>query len=179
MRPVLHLVGCGSRPTGDLPEFAAALGAADWDSYVITSPTGRRFVDIEAAERRSGLAVRWEFDPDDPVELPPAQAVAIAPATFNTITKLAAGIADTLALAVTAEALGAGLPVIVAPWTNASLAGHPQYGRSIRILREWGVRILPAEQSQPFPWTLLRQQLDQVHDELVHASATSANRTTS
>lgn len=41
--------------------------------------------------------------------------------------------------------------MIVVPRPNASLAGHPQYGRSIPILREWGVRILAAEQSQPLP----------------------------
>lgn len=178
MRPVLHLVGCGSRPTSDLPEFAATLRAAGWDSYVITSPTGRRFLDIDKDEQHLGRAVRWEFDPDDPAELPPAQAVAVAPATFNTITKLAAGIADTLALAVAAEALGAGLPVIVVPWTNTSLAGHPQYGRSVQILREWGVQILAAEQSQPFPWALLRRQLERVHDELISAAAPNAKRTT-
>ncbi|MGW0537645.1 flavoprotein [Streptomyces sp. NPDC003032] len=96
MRPVLHLVGCGTRPIGDLPEFAAALRADGWGSYVITSPTGRLITDIAAAGQCSGLAVRWEIDPDDPVELLTAQAVVVAPAAFNTIKKLAAGIADTL-----------------------------------------------------------------------------------
>ncbi|MFF4735877.1 flavoprotein [Streptomyces sp. NPDC001262] len=170
MRPVLHLVGCGTRPTEDLPDFAAELRIADWEPHIIASPVGRRFVDTDHAAGCSGQPVRWDLDPDDPVSLPKAHCVAVAPATFNTITKLAAGIADTLALAVTAEAVGARLPVVVVPWMNSSLANHPQYDRAMRTLREWGVQLLPADQSQSFPWALLRERLDQVRTELVHAS---------
>ncbi|MCC3766075.1 flavoprotein [Streptomyces sp. UNOC14_S4] len=170
MRPVVHLVGCGTRPTEDLPDFAAALRIAGWEPHIIASPMGQRFMDTDHAAGCSGQPVRWDLDPDDPVSLPEAQAVAVAPATFNTITKLAAGIADTLALAVTAEAVGAGLPVVVVPWMNSSLTNHPQYDRAVRTLRAWGVQFLPADQSRPFPWTLLREHLDHVRTELVHAS---------
>ncbi|MBH5338113.1 flavoprotein [Streptomyces pactum] len=159
MRPVVHLVGCGSRPTSRLPSLASALRASGWDPCIVPSPTGRRFLDVDEAERSSGRPVRWEFDPDDPVELPPAQAVVVAPATFNTVVKLAAGSADTLALAVTAEAIGKGLPVLVVPWTNADLAAHPAYAPAVRTLREWGLHVVPADQSDPFPWAALRDRL--------------------
>ncbi|WP_406451178.1 flavoprotein [Streptomyces sp. NBC_00876] len=171
MRPVVHLVGCGTRPTGDLPDFASALRAAGWDPYIVPSPAGRRFLEIDHAEQRSGQAVRWDIDPDDPVPLPKADAVVVAPATFNTITKLAAGIADTLGLTVTAEAVGARIPVVVVPWTNSGLAGHPLYEPALRSLREWGVRVLPADQADPFPWESLHGVLKEIHDDLVHAAA--------
>ncbi|WP_323178613.1 flavoprotein [Streptomyces sp. NBC_01381] len=167
VRPVVHLVGCGTRPTGDLPGFAAALRGDGWDPYIVPSPVGLRFLDVAAAEGESQHAVHWDFVPDAPEELPQAQAVVVAPATFNTITKLAVGAADTLALAVAAEAIGARRPVVVAPWANASLSSHPVYARSLRALQEWGVIVLPGDQTQPFPWTPLREHLARIRTGLV------------
>lgn len=163
MHPVVHLIGCGARPTRDLPEFAAALRNVGWDTCVIPSPVGRRFLDLGEAEELSGRAVRWDFDPDDVTELPRAQMVAVAPASFNTITKLAAGIADTLALTVINEAVGRGVPVLAVPWTNPDLAAHPAYVRAMSSLREWGVHFLPADQANPFPWTVLQEKMGRIH----------------
>ncbi|GGP40323.1 flavoprotein [Streptomyces abikoensis] len=160
MNPVVHLIGCGTRPTREIPEFAATLRTTGWDPYLIPSPVGLRFLDLAEAEARSGRSVRWDFDPDDPVGLPRAELVVVAPASFNTITKLGAGIADTLALAVISEAVGGGMPVLVVPWMNADLAAHPAYVQALASLRAWGVHILPADQSEPFPWTTLREQMD-------------------
>ncbi|WP_078870894.1 flavoprotein [Streptomyces caatingaensis] len=160
LHPVVHLVGCGTRPTRDLPRFATSLRTAGWDPYLIPSPVGRHFLDLAEAEERSNHVVRWDFDPGDPVELPRAQLVVAAPASFNTITKLGAGIADTLALAVINEAVGGGMPVLLAPWANAQLSAHPAYVRAVASLRSWGVRFLPTDQSEPFPWPSLQNQMD-------------------
>ncbi|MGW1124824.1 flavoprotein [Streptomyces sp. NPDC002526] len=151
-RPVVHLVGCGSRPTGELPAFATALEDAGWAPYLVPTPVGLRFLD-------AGQAVHSESDPDAPVELPQADAVVVAPATYNTVVKLAAGIADTLALSVAADAIGGGAPVIVVPWTNDRLAAHPVFAPAVETLRRWGVRVLPADQAEPFPWAAVREAL--------------------
>jgi hypothetical protein len=74
--------------------------------------------------------------------LPPADAVIVAPATYNTINKWAAGIADVYALGQLAEAVGRGLPVVVLPFVNSALAGNPAYARSVQTLRTDGVRLL-------------------------------------
>ena len=42
----------------------------------------------------------------------------VAPATFNTINKWAAGISDTLALGLLTEAIGKKIPVVALPFTN-------------------------------------------------------------
>jgi phosphopantothenoylcysteine decarboxylase/phosphopantothenate--cysteine ligase len=68
--------------------------------------------------------------------------VLVAPCSFNSLNKLAAGIADNLALSVTAEAIGRGTPVLVAPSLNAPLLRHPRAVSSIATLREWGVSII-------------------------------------
>src|SRR5262249_20872119 len=73
---------------------------------------------------------------------PPDGLVLVAPCSFNSLNKLAAGIADNLALSLTAEAIGRATPVVVALSLNAPLLGHPLVGHSMRTLRSWGVSVV-------------------------------------
>ena len=124
----------------------------------------------------TGHPVRVYYkQPDEPDVLPPADAFVIAPATFNTINKLAGGVSDTLALGLLNEAVGLGLPIIAVPWPNADLARHPAFPRSVAALREWGVTVVldPARlpragrpESAHFPWEALRAELVQVFAKL-------------
>jgi phosphopantothenoylcysteine synthetase/decarboxylase len=83
---------------------------------------------------------------DEPImPRPPFGLVLVAPCTFNSLNKLAAGIADSLALSVVAEAIGRGTPVIVAPSANQALLDHPRTARSLATLRDWGITIVPCE----------------------------------
>jgi phosphopantothenoylcysteine synthetase/decarboxylase len=91
----------------------------------------------------------------------------VAPATFNTVNKLAGGISDTLAVGLLNEGIGLGLPIIVVPWPSIQLSRHPAFKRSVTLLREWGVTVildparLPQATPQPavFPWEELRAEL--------------------
>jgi hypothetical protein len=167
-RPVLYVIASGASPARELPELIAAL-AADWDTCVITTPEGARFFDIDKMAAMTGHPVRISFkDPDAPDVLPPAKAFAAVPATFNTINKWAAGISDTLALAMLNEAVGLGLPIVAVPWPNAALARHPAFGRSISTLRDCGITVildldnLPDDENARqvrFPWDELRAEL--------------------
>jgi phosphopantothenoylcysteine synthetase/decarboxylase len=73
---------------------------------------------------------------------PPDGLVLVAPCSFNSLNKLAAGIADNLALSLTAEAIGRGTPVLVAPSLNAPLLRHPRAAASLATLRDWGVSVI-------------------------------------
>jgi phosphopantothenoylcysteine synthetase/decarboxylase len=74
---------------------------------------------------------------------PPRGVVLFAPCTFNSLNKLAQGIADNLALSVTAEAIGRSTPVIVGPSLNQPLLDHPMARASLSTLATWGVVIVP------------------------------------
>jgi phosphopantothenoylcysteine synthetase/decarboxylase len=74
---------------------------------------------------------------------PPHGVVLFAPCSFNSLNKLAHGIADNLALSVAAEAIGRGTPVIVGPSLNAPLLAHPEAQASLKRLAGWGVAIVP------------------------------------
>jgi phosphopantothenoylcysteine synthetase/decarboxylase len=166
--PVLYVIACGGRPAGQLPDFARFAQGQGWDVCVIATPDGTKFVDADELAELTGHPVRVQYkDPDEPDVLPPPDAFVIAPATFNTINKLAAGISDTLALGLINEAVGLGLPVIAAPWPSVQLYRHPVFQRSIAALRDWGVSIvinperLPQASEGPpvFPWEELRAEL--------------------
>jgi phosphopantothenoylcysteine synthetase/decarboxylase len=73
---------------------------------------------------------------------PPDGLVLVAPCSFNSLNKLAAGIADNLALSVAAEAIGRGTPALVALSLNAALLRHPRAVSSMATLREWGVTVI-------------------------------------
>ncbi|MFA1543939.1 flavoprotein [Actinomadura monticuli] len=145
---------------------------------VIATPSGLKFVDADRLAGITGFPVRSEYkQPDEPDVLPPADAFAVAPATFNTVNKWAHGISDTLALGLLNEAVGAGRPIIAAPWPNNALSRHPAFGRSVADLRAWGVTVLfdPAVLSSPdapdmtegtFPWTELCESLRETRAHL-------------
>ena len=128
----------------------------------------RKFLDAPDLAGLTGHPVRVRYKrPEEPDVLPPPDAFVIAPATFNTINKLAHGISDTLALGLLSEAIGLGLPIIAVPWPNVHLARHPVFRRSVPVLREWGVTVildparLPRASKEPavFPWEELRAEL--------------------
>lgn len=71
-----------------------------------------------------------------------AQVMLIAPATANTIAKIAQGIADDL---VSNAALAARIPLIVAPAMNAAMYEHEATQAHLRTLRERGCEIVDPE----------------------------------
>jgi phosphopantothenoylcysteine synthetase/decarboxylase len=77
---------------------------------------------------------------------PPEGVVLVAPCDFNSLNKLAHGVADNLPLSVVAEAIGRRTPVVVAISVNTPLWRHPQAQRSAAALREWGCVVLDPVQ---------------------------------
>ncbi|WP_035303273.1 flavoprotein [Actinokineospora inagensis] len=158
---VLYLVGCAAPPVRDLGTFVALLQARGWDVCVIATPTAAGWVDGDALAVQTGYPVLSAARRPDVVGgLPRADVVVVAPATFNTVNKWAAGISDTLALGVLNEAIGLRLPVYVAPYAKATLAAHPAFGESLTKLARWGVTVLPNElirpvEGQSFRWARL------------------------
>lgn len=136
----LYVVVCASGIADGVGELITAAHAEGWGVGVIATPNGLGFIDREAIEAQTGYPARsaWRT-PSVPQPLPPADAIAVAPATFNTINKWAAGISDTLALGILCEAYGLGIPVAVQPYVNSAQAAHPAYAESLARLRSMGV----------------------------------------
>jgi phosphopantothenoylcysteine synthetase/decarboxylase len=147
---------------GELSPFVTQAQGLGWDVCVIATPSGLKFIDATDLARQTGHPVRSDYkQPDEPDVLPPADAFVIAPATFNTINKLAAGISDTLALGLLNEGLGGGKPIIAVPFPNQALARHPAFVSNLAALRSWGLELIFEDKpdSAAFPWTPLIEAL--------------------
>src|ERR687890_2076281 len=125
---------------------------------VVQTPTAQRFVGAASFAALSGAPVltgEFERDPargafadQSPPEHDPlnhlelvrnADAFLIAPASANTIAKLAHGLADNL---LTSAALAATCPLLVAPAMNNHMYEHPAVEANLALLRERGVTVL-------------------------------------
>ena len=71
-----------------------------------------------------------------------ADLVLVAPATANTIGKMAAGIDDTAVTTVVTTAIGEGIPLIVVPAMHEPMYRHPIVGENIAKLEGIGLRVL-------------------------------------
>lgn len=107
----LYVVVCAAGIAGDVGKLVTAAHERGWRVGVVATPNAMNFIDPGVLEDQTGYPIRsaWRR-PGDERPLPPADAIVVAPATFNTINKWAAGIADTLALGVLCEAYGLGIP---------------------------------------------------------------------
>ncbi len=74
-----------------------------------------------------------------------ADAYLVAPASANTLAKMAHGIADNLLLT---TYLSAKCPVLVAPAMDLDMFAHPATRENLRILRERGTRIIEPESGE-------------------------------
>ncbi|HEY0360733.1 MAG TPA: bifunctional phosphopantothenoylcysteine decarboxylase/phosphopantothenate--cysteine ligase CoaBC [Solirubrobacteraceae bacterium] len=125
---------------------------------VIQTPTAQRFVGAASFAALTGapaLSDEFERDPargafpdqaapqHDPLShlelVRNADAFLIAPATANTIAKLAHGLADNL---LTSAALAATCPVLVAPAMNNHMYEHAATQANLALLRERGVTVV-------------------------------------
>ncbi|MCS7139916.1 MAG: bifunctional phosphopantothenoylcysteine decarboxylase/phosphopantothenate--cysteine ligase CoaBC [Candidatus Nezhaarchaeota archaeon] len=74
-----------------------------------------------------------------------AHALIVAPATANTLCKLASGISDNVVMDVLTTALGSGKPIIVAPAMHASMYMAPTVKQCLDKLRGLGVTIIEPD----------------------------------
>lgn len=72
-----------------------------------------------------------------------ADVCLVAPATANTIGKIASGIDDTSVTTTVTTALGADVPLVVAPAMHEGMFDHPGVADNLDTLREWDVAIVP------------------------------------
>jgi phosphopantothenoylcysteine decarboxylase / phosphopantothenate---cysteine ligase len=139
----------------ELVRLATAAGHA---VRVVQTPASQRFVGAASFAALTGAPVlvdEFERDPARgafPGDAPPAHdplshlalvgnadILVVAPASANTLAKLAAGLADNL---LTSAALAATCPLLVAPAMNDHMWEHPATQANVALLRSRGVTVL-------------------------------------
>jgi phosphopantothenoylcysteine synthetase/decarboxylase len=168
---VVYVIGCGTPHAQQLYELVPLLQAANWEVCIILTPYATRFVDSNRLAHLTGYPVRSDYKrPEEPDTLPPADALLVYPATFNTINKWALGISDTLALGLLCEFTGMKLPTLAIPVVRkGKLAEHPAFKRSLRMLRRYGVQIFYEPESYPprneIPNEVMREKLQSMVEQ--------------
>jgi phosphopantothenoylcysteine synthetase/decarboxylase len=151
VRAALTLVVCGAPLAERAPDLAAAAVAAGWDVHVVTTPAALGWLDGDAVRQAAGSPARVDpRAPGQPKQAQPA-ALAVCPATFNTVNKWAAGIADNHAMGVLCEAAGSGVPIVVVPMVKDSLWRHPAWQASLDRLAAAGVTFVDVRTGGPAP----------------------------
>jgi hypothetical protein len=141
-RGVLYSVVCGAGPAEQVDRLITQARARGWSVQVIATATAyESFLDVPALERLLGLPIRISYTTASN-RRPPPDAVIVAPATYNTINKWAAGISDTYVLSLLAELTGLGTPIAVLPFVNTALAANDVFQRNLARLRAAGVTVL-------------------------------------
>ncbi|MFJ8668179.1 flavoprotein [Streptomyces sp. NPDC093600] len=170
----LYLFSSAAPPVFDIAKVVEEAQADGWDVCLGLTPAAARWLDesLDGLAVLTGHPVRWEYKlPGEPDAWPRADAILVAPATFNTINQWALGITDKFVVGVVAEGIGKRIPTVAMPCVNAAYVQHPAFEQSVATLRGAGVTVLYGEggfvpnqpgQGNPaaYPW---RAALDAVN----------------
>jgi phosphopantothenoylcysteine synthetase/decarboxylase len=138
----LYLVVSGASTARRIPQLLPRLAALAPRLLTVLTPNAQRVVSPRELALTPGHQIVESYFDIAILPRPPRGVIVFAPCSFNSLNKLAAGIADNLALSITAEAIGRGTPVIVAVSVNAPLWAHPIAKRSAALLRDWGCAVI-------------------------------------
>jgi phosphopantothenoylcysteine synthetase/decarboxylase len=139
---ILSVIVCGAGPASAVSTLVRLAHDRGWIVQVVATPAALDFFDPADIEKLTGSPVRSQYRKPSEPRFRDADAIIVAPATYNTINKWAYGISDTYALGILAETTGLGVPIVVLPFVNSALASRVPFQRSIESLRAEGVRIL-------------------------------------
>ena len=138
----LYIVVTGAGTARRIPTLAAALATGFERVIVVPTENASRIISLRELALVDGIEIVDSYFDPAILPYPPPGVVLVAPCTFNSLNKLALGIADTLAHSIVAEAIGRKTPVVVALSVNPPLYNHPKTQSSVEILRAWGVTVI-------------------------------------
>jgi len=127
-----------------LPELLSKLLDGDYIDkiYIISTPNTLSTVEeIEIAPKiKRKIKVlrdkKFTLCKNNTQPLPKADAILVAPATFNLVSKIACGIADNYATTVIATAIAEKIPTYIAP-SYDTMWNHPKNNEYITMLEKW------------------------------------------
>ncbi|MBC7112574.1 MAG: bifunctional phosphopantothenoylcysteine decarboxylase/phosphopantothenate--cysteine ligase CoaBC [Candidatus Methanomethyliales bacterium] len=145
----IALCVCGSVAAIKAPDLARELMRNGAEVFAIMSPSSQKLISPSLLEWATGNHVITELTGKiEHVQLGGkggVDLVLIAPATANTIGKIAAGIDDTAVTSLATTAIGSGIPVMIIPVMHGSMYRHPLVSENLKKLSSLGIKIIPPE----------------------------------
>ena len=142
-----HIVLCvtGSVAAVQAPEIARLLMRYGAEVYPVMSPLAQKIIHPNLIVWATGndvttkLTGRIEHVSLAGEHAGKADLILVAPATANTISKVACGIDDTTVTSVVSNAFGSRIPIIIVPAMHESMYNHPIVTENIEKLKTLGV----------------------------------------
>lgn len=123
------------------------------DVHAVLSQAGAAIVHPNALQFATGHEVDTELDgsmrylemcgTDGEADL-----LLIAPCTSNTLSKIANGIDDTTVTTYAVNALGSGIPILIAPAAHETMMDNPAVLANVRTLRDLGVEFVEPKREE-------------------------------
>jgi len=173
-RPVLGVIGSGAGGVAQLrAELVEPAQQRGWNVAVTLTPTAASWLEESGELAKLEAAVELPVRvgrrmPPEKSPHPPVACYVVAPASANTVAKLALGLMDNQALTTVCEAIGGQVvPVVVFPRVNAAHARQPAWRGHLDALRAAGVHLIygddvwplaeprQAPPGRPLPWTAI------------------------
>jgi len=138
----------GSVAAVQCPEIARALMRHGAEVFAVMSPMAQKIIHPHLMEWATGNPVVTELTGKiEHVALvggrdTRADLVIVAPATANSISKIACGIDDTTVTSVVSTAFGSNIPIIIVPAMHESMYKHPILSENIKRLKALGVEFI-------------------------------------
>jgi phosphopantothenoylcysteine decarboxylase/phosphopantothenate--cysteine ligase len=143
----------GSVAAVNTPNLCRELMRLGADVYVVMSHAATQLIHPNLLHWATGNKVITELTGDiehitlageRPNNKGKADLILVAPATANTISKIASGIDDTPVTTVVTTAFGSKTPIIIVPAMHESMYNHPILNENIEKLKKFGVKfVLP------------------------------------
>lgn len=145
MTAPLGFVVCGAPLAARAVDVARALTDQGWELSVGVSEAGAEWVEPDklTAVAEQPVTTRRRHATEERRTPRPDRVIAF-PLTFNTASKIAAGIMDNHVTGTLCDALGTGAPVLATLMVSDRLWGHPAWPGTLDRLNEAGVRFLDA-----------------------------------
>ena len=144
--------------TGSISAYKAAditsqLTKLGFEVKVLMTPAARKFITPLTlqilSKHQVGLDVMIEDDPQriEHIDIGKETDIfLVAPASANTIAKLAMGLADNMVTS-TALALPQGTKKLLAPAMNTRMLEHPATQRNLKLLQDYGYQIIQPREA--------------------------------
>lgn len=178
---VLGLIACATGGLRTIREgFVQPAQQRGWDVAVTLTPTASQWLSESGERERLEQAVELSVRdsprlPHEPRPHPDLACCVVAPASANSVAKLALGIADNQALNTAIEAIGnPAVPVIVFPRVSAAHVRHPAWAGHLATLQAGGVHLVYGPSvwqvdeprqgppgGRPLPWSHILDLVDQ------------------
>lgn len=143
----IALCTCGSVAILKAPELARELMRNGAEVFVVMSYNSQKLISPIMLEWATGNPVVTEITGKiEHIMLSKSiDIVIIAPATANTISKIAMGIDDTPVTSLVTSALGLGIPILLVPAMHSSMYRNPIVLKNMEKLASMGISILQPD----------------------------------